>query len=132
MREWIDGLVKSRYKTVAVLAKTIGMTESGFSRAMKAGTFEIENCLRLADETGEDAANVLEMAGKHQVNLLIEKLYGKARPAKDPDAVKAAEMMAKIQDGQAREGLLLMMRGYLKQQKVSDEETLAKASGRHR
>ena len=44
--------MRTRYKTVGALAKAVGMTESGFSRAMKAGTLETENCLRLAVETG--------------------------------------------------------------------------------
>lgn len=133
MREWINELVKTRYKTVAALAKAIGMTESGFSRAMKAGTFEVDNCLRLADETGASAASVLRMANKAQVNDLIERLYGKAHGAKNPDAAKAADLMGKIVDPQAREGLLMMMRGYLKAQKAAqDGETPAIREGRHR
>lgn len=131
LREWIDGLVQKRYKTVAAIAKTIGMTESGFSRAVKAGTFDVENCLRLADETGESARVVLERANKGQVNALIERLYGKARPAKDPDAAKAAELMAKIKDDQAREGFLMMMRGYLRQQDAAEQRPATQAE-RHR
>lgn len=133
LREWIEQLIRERYRTVATLARAIGMTESGFSRAVKAGTFEVENCLRLADETGESAATVLQMAGKPQVNALIEKLYGRAKEARDPDAAKAAEMMAKIEDGQAREGLLLMMRGYLRAQKAARAaETTATTTGHRR
>lgn len=117
MREWIDQLVSGRYKTVSALAKSIGMTESGFSRAMKAGTFEIENCLRLADETGESPTTVLRMAGKTLINDLIEKLYGVARQKKDPDAAKAYELMEGIDDRVARESFLQLMRGYQTQAK---------------
>lgn len=125
LREWIERLVSDRYKTTAALAKAIGMTESGFSRAAKAGTFDVENCLRLAEETGESAEVVLTMAGKGQVSDLIQTLYGKARGATDPDAAKAAAMMAQIVDSEARQGFLQMMRGYLKAQAAAAPTTHA-------
>lgn len=136
LREWIDQLVRERYRTVATLARAIGMTESGFSRAVKAGTFEVENCLRLADETGESAATILKMAGKPQVNDLIEKLYGRAKDARDPDAVKAAELMAVVKDPNARQGFLMMLRGYLQAQREAEAlraaATTPKQGPRHR
>lgn len=133
MREWIDALVKDRYKTVATLAKTIGMSESGFSRAVKAGTFKAENLLRLADETGESPKVVFDRAKKSAVNDLIERLYGRAHGARDPDAAKAAELMAQIEDQQAREGFLMMMRGYLTTQATaSTGSRIAKQEQRHR
>lgn len=123
MREWIDGLVKDRYKTDAALAKAIGMTESGFSRAVKAGTFEIENCLRLADETGASAADVLQMAGKSQVHTLIERLYGKAQKSKDADAVKAFDLFSELESDLGREGLLMILSGLVKQQREQRRAT---------
>jgi hypothetical protein len=132
MREWINGLVKSRYKTVAALAKAIGMTESGFSRAMKAGTFEAENCLLLAYETGAAPGDVLTMAGKAQLHQLIEKLYGKARPEMAPDVAKACDLMSKIEDPQAREGFLMMMRGYLTQQAAASGRAHPRQATHHR
>lgn len=125
LREWIERLVADRYKTTAALAKAIGMTESGFSRASKASTFDVENCLRLAQETGESAATVLKLAGKGHVNDLIETLYGKARAATDPDAAKAATMMGQIEDSEARQGFLQMIRGYLKAQAAATPTTHA-------
>lgn len=134
MRDWIERLVKEKYRTFSALADAIGMTDSGFGRAVKAGTFDLENLLRLANETGESPATVMRLAGKAEVNTLIEKLYGQARPATDPDAEKAAEMMASIRDAQAREGFLAMMRGYLVAQRAAEqvEETPAKQVKRHR
>lgn len=112
-----------RYKTTAALAKAIGMTESGFSRAAKANTFDVENCLKLAAETGESAAVVLGLAGKSHVSALIETLYGKPKGATNPDAAKAAEMIAAMTDPEARQGFLQMMRGYLKAQAAATPTT---------
>jgi hypothetical protein len=127
MQEWISGLVRDRYKTVSELAKVIGMTDSGFSRAARAGTFDVENCLKLAHETGQSPAVVFEIAGKAQINALIEQLYGKARPATDPYAEKAAALMTRIRDAEARDGFLKMMRGYLEVQDQAAAGTPAKS-----
>ncbi len=108
LREWVETLVRDRYKTVRSLAEAIGMTESGFSRAVKAGTFDVENCLKLANETGESAATVLQIAGKEQIHELIEKLYGKARKPKDAEAVTAYEKFAELKSVPGREGVLLI------------------------
>lgn len=125
--------MKERYKSAGALAAAIGMTDSGFSRAAKAGTFETENLLRLADETGEAANRVLEMGGKAHVNALIERLYGKAKLPKNPDAAKAAELMAKIENPDAREGFLKMLRGYLQaQDQARDAAAQATRAPRHR
>lgn len=125
MQDWIKRLVTEKYQTYGALAKAIGMTDSGFSRAAKAGTFDLENCLRLANETGESAATVLTMAGKVDANELIEKLYGRAKAARDPDAAKAHDLMAGVRDPKAREGFLMMLRGYLQAQ---DEATKAQST----
>lgn len=130
LHDWIDTLVAERYKTTRALATAIGMTESGFSRAVKAGTFEVENCLRLALETGAPAADVFTMAGKGHVNALIERLYGPGRPAADPAAAKAADIMMQIRDAQAREGFLLMLRGYLTAQQRAEATPAIRAPRR--
>jgi hypothetical protein len=88
MRDWIDRLVRERYRTVGALAKAIGMTESGFSRAAKAGTFDVENCLRLALETGEAPGVVFELAGKGHVHHLLVQLYGKSATGPQVKATK--------------------------------------------
>lgn len=123
MSQWIDRLVKERYKTYGALAKAIGMTESGFSRAAKAGTFEVENCLRLADVTGESAAAVLRMAGKEQIHELIERLYGKAHKPKDAKAIKAFDLFSELESEDGREGLLLVLSGLVQQQREKRRAT---------
>lgn len=128
LQTWIEDLVEKRYGTTRALAQAVGMTESGFSRAVKAGTFEVENCLRLAHETGESADVVLTLAGKASVHDLIEKLYGKAQKPKNPDAVKAYDYVSAMQDADAREGLLMMMRGYLKAQTAAASVTPSKTT----
>lgn len=132
MQTWIEDLVQKRYGTTRALAQSVGMTESGFSRAVKAGTFEVENCLRLAHETGESADTVLTLAGKASVHELIEKLYGKAQKPKNPDAVKAYEYVNAMLDADAREGLLMMMRGYLKAQMAATSASPSKTKPTHR
>lgn len=128
LEQWINGLVTKRYKTVSALAKAVGMTDSGFSRAMRAGTFEVENCLRLAHETGESAEVVMKLAGKDSVHALIEQLYGSAQKPKNPDAVKAYEFVNEMKDADAREGLLMMMRGYLKAQAAAASTSPSKTT----
>ena len=118
MQDWIDRLVTQKYKTYGALARAIGMTDSGFGRAVRAGTFELENLLRLADETGESPATVLKMAGKSPANDLIEKLYGTAREKKDPDAHEAYRLMERIADPDARGLFLQLMRVH--QQRVDE------------
>lgn len=69
-----------RYGTAERLAHAIGMTPSAFSRGVRnEGTLSTENCLRLAEETGETATRVLRLAGKGDVAELIERLYGRAK-----------------------------------------------------
>lgn len=91
LRAWVDRLVSSRYGTVAALAKAVGMTESGFSRAVKAGTLDVENCLRLALETGETPGEVFRRAGKPRIHQLILQLYG---PAATSDQINAEKLYA--------------------------------------
>src|SRR5579885_1214122 len=62
------------------LATALGVTPSRLSRAMT-GTggefpFNVTNCLRLAQLSGESASEILRAAGKKDVADLIEALYG--------------------------------------------------------
>lgn len=69
-----------RYGTAQKLADKIGMSLSAFSRGVRnEGTLNVENCLRLAEETGENPSHVLRLAGKGSTADLIERLYGRAR-----------------------------------------------------
>lgn len=76
-----------RYGTADALARAIGMSLSAFSRGVRnAGTLSVENLLRLAEETGTPASQVLTLAGKHEVAALIERLFGEDRdPLSGPD-----------------------------------------------
>lgn len=135
MREWIDQLVKDRYKNAKELATKVGMTESGFSRGVKAGTFEVENCLRLAQETGMPASDIFAMAGKSDIHELIAALYGKPHGPRDAEATKVATLFSQVRDREAREGFAMMLRGYVKAQKVSDglvSESPSISKGRQR
>jgi hypothetical protein len=71
IEQWIG-----RFGTAQALADAIGMSLSAFSRGVRnAGTLGVENCLRLADVTGEHPSRVLRLAGKDEVATLIERLY---------------------------------------------------------
>jgi hypothetical protein len=83
-RTWLEQLVAERYGSNESLAKTIGLTNSGFLRAKKTGKMSTESLLRLARETGRNASEVLTLAGKADVATLIESQYGKPRPVAAP------------------------------------------------
>lgn len=74
-----------RYGTAHRLSEAIGMSLSAFSRGVRnEGTLSVENCLRLAEETGEPPSKVLRLASKGQVADLIERLYARV-PMKEAD-----------------------------------------------
>jgi hypothetical protein len=75
--ELIERLVK-RYGNAQRLAAALGMTLSAFQRGRAQGTYNTENCLRLAAETGEPPSEVLRAAGKGKIADLIESLYGQS------------------------------------------------------
>lgn len=132
-RAWVEGLITRRYNGVATrLADAVGMSVSAFQRSTRNGTLSIENLLRLADETGESPAAVLRMAGKAEINDLIERLYGTAREKKDPDGQKAYELMTGIADPNARESFLQLMRGYQDQVQQARQRQAAPAPATHK
>lgn len=74
-------LLVRRFGSRDALGKKIGMSGSRVGRAIDGQySFNIENCLKLADATGESPSVVLRAAGKQEVADLIERLYGKSRP----------------------------------------------------
>jgi plasmid maintenance system antidote protein VapI len=75
-RNYIDDLV-GRTRTATALADQIGMTLSAFSRAVNVeGTFSIENCIRLAQVSGDHPSVVLRLAGKDEMADMLDTLYG--------------------------------------------------------
>lgn len=99
-RAWIEELIEKRYGGVATrLAGAIGMSVSAFQRSSREGTLSLENLLRLAEETGEPAPNVLEMAGKGEIAALIFRLYGEpTRPTLSRPALQFAELFDALND----------------------------------
>lgn len=85
-RQFIDGLVQ-KTGTAGAVAQAIGMSLSAFSRGVRnEGTLSVENCLRLAEWSGESPGRVLHLANKGDVAVLIERLYGAERtPVSGPE-----------------------------------------------
>ena len=70
-----------RIGTRHALGKLLGMSGSRVGRAIDGQyTFNIENCLRLADVMRESPTRILRAAGKIEIANLIERLYGKTTP----------------------------------------------------
>lgn len=81
LKQWVLKLVRDRYDDViGRLSVRIGMSQGAFSRGLDRGTLKTENLLRLAQETGTNASDVLRRAGKGDVVDLIEACYGAPRP----------------------------------------------------
>lgn len=79
--------IASRFASKKALADAVGVSQGRLSRALKGDdnySFNVENCLRLADVSGEPASEILRAAGKADVADLLERLYGGARPATLP------------------------------------------------
>lgn len=79
--------IAKQFPTRQALAKALGINASRLSRALN-GTdrlpFNIANCLKLAQLSGEPASDVLRAAGKADIANLIESLYGEERRVTDP------------------------------------------------
>lgn len=116
--EFIAGLIQSRYGTADKLSKAIGMSLSAFSRGVRnEGTLSVENCLRLAEETGESPRKVLTLAGKEHVADIIERLHGKS--ADHPLSGPEREILAlwKTIDSESREPIRTLLRALSAKQK---------------
>lgn len=73
--------------TMQKIADAVGMSLSAFSRGVKQeGTLSPLNCLRLAAAFGLPGSKVLNLAGKHELSDLIERLYGAPTPGALSDA----------------------------------------------
>ena len=87
----LKSLVK-RYGTQTALAKAIGITDSRLAKVLKgdSGALSVLNCLRLAKVAGMSPSQILRAAGKTEIAVLIENMYGEsAQPVLSADeAVK--------------------------------------------
>jgi plasmid maintenance system antidote protein VapI len=78
LEHYINRLVK-KHGTAGRVASMIGMSLSAFSRGVKEEhTLSVENCLRLADAVGDNAAMILRLAGKPQVADVVDRIAGKS------------------------------------------------------
>ena len=65
---------KYGYGGMSRIASAIGMSLSAFTRGVKNGTLSVENCLRLADLTGNSAGMILRLAGKEDMAAVCDRL----------------------------------------------------------
>jgi hypothetical protein len=94
--QWIAQLIAERYETAGNLAKQIGMTDSGFSKAVRKGTLSVEMVLRLAREVGEPPNTVLLRAGKHTMADLLDELFGEPTARPSPDELKLLRVYRQV------------------------------------
>lgn len=73
-----------RFGSNEKLAEAIGLTLSGFLRATKIGRMSVESLLQLADVTAENASDVLRDGGQGKWAVVLERLYGPAKPSASP------------------------------------------------
>lgn len=74
------------FPTRHALAEALDINASRLSRALNGSekfSFNVENCLRLAQISGEPASEVLRAADKGEIADLIESLYGSERTVTD-------------------------------------------------
>lgn len=72
------------------IAAAIGMSNSGFLRAVKKGRISLENGLRLAALLGESADEILRAGDQTAMADLIMRLYGAPRPVPVPTVERVA------------------------------------------
>jgi hypothetical protein len=69
------------FPTRRAIAAAIGMTESGFSRAVSdvdKGTLTVEQCLRLSAVLGETVGSILREAGRESLADFLEQRFQRA------------------------------------------------------
>lgn len=77
-QQWIESLVAERFGTKTKLAEAIGVSLTQIGRGADAGKYSVVNLLKLAKVAEADPSWVLQLAGKGDIALLIEDLYGKS------------------------------------------------------
>jgi hypothetical protein len=76
-QEWVEVVITQRFKTATALATALDMDLSSFSRAVKGGTLNLVNLLKLAHLSGTDPSLVLRLGKKAEEATLIESVYGR-------------------------------------------------------
>lgn len=69
-----------RYGTQTALAKAIKITDSRLAKVLKgnSGALSVLNCLRLAKVARMSPSQILRAAGKSEIAVLIENMYGES------------------------------------------------------
>lgn len=112
LQQILEGLVAEvRFGTKDAVAHAIGMSPSRLGRVMKGegNSFDVLNCLKLADISGLPVDHILNAAGKSEIACLIRKLYGPA-PPRAPEAT----FLATLSD-EGRQALQVLAREFSKQ-----------------
>jgi hypothetical protein len=81
---WIDGQIKTKFRTRTALAEAMEMQLPALTRGIDVGTFSIVNLLKLAKVTDTNPSVVLRLANKPDVADLIEELYQITTPTPAP------------------------------------------------
>lgn len=103
-QEMLGGFVE-RFGSQTALGRAVGMSASRINKVLKGrDTFDVANCLRLAEATGETPAVILRTAGKGDVQELIERLYGEARPRMAPTMTPAQRDVITLFESMSDEG----------------------------
>src|SRR5262245_7962461 len=76
LERFIDELLDDRiFPTRGKIAEAVGMTDSGFSRAIRdEGTLSVESCFLLARAVKERPATILRVAGKDDLAEVVAAL----------------------------------------------------------
>jgi hypothetical protein len=103
---------RGKFGTLQHLARTMGITFSGFLRGVKQGTLSTENCLLLAEVLGEQPSTVFRAAKKPDLADRFERLYGQAsNPMTAEERVVLAVWNAMPRA--VRENMLSWMRNFI-------------------
>lgn len=103
---------RGKFGTLQRLARTMGITFSGFLRGVKQGTLSTDNCLLLAEVLGEQPSNVFRAAKKPDLADRFERLYGKtsnSMTAEERDVLAVWNAMPRP----VRENMLSWMRNFI-------------------
>lgn len=101
----------SRFRSEKALADRLGIGAPRLNRALNKGdfSFNVLNCLRLADASGEHPSEVLRAAGKGDVADLIERLYGVDAEPLASDEREVVELYRGLPD-EVRQSALTFLR----------------------
>ena len=109
-REWVETLVREKFRTKRALATAVGLTESPFGRGVEAGSLGVESLLRLAMASETHPSMVLRLAGKGDLADLIERLYGPGRDALTESQRTLLELWDRLPDEESRRNMLFTLR----------------------